>query len=132
MLQVDDDWKAQAQREKEKLAEREKASQAAAKPSPATAATKSARPETSSFAGLVQSLATQSLMMMGAIADPRTGRAAQDLDYARALLDSVVMLEEKTKGNLTVDEADIIAGTLYELRDTYVRAAWMSRSTVAQ
>jgi len=69
---------------------------------------------------------------MGAIADPRTGRAAQDLDYARALLDSVVMLEEKTKGNLTVDEADIIAGTLYELRDTYVRAAWMSRSTVAQ
>ena len=133
MLQVDDDWKAQAQKEKEKLAEREKANQAAKAPAPASAPAAAAaqRAEMSSFSGLVQSLATQSLMMMGAIPDPRTGRAVQDLGYAKSLMDSVAMLEDKTQNNLTAEESSALASTLYELRDTYVRSAWASRSTAA-
>lgn len=142
LIQSDDDWKAQAQREKEKLAEKARA-QAAEKEAKAAAAAKPASSgalpqqqgrgvDASSFNGLLQSLATQSLMMMGAIADPRSGRTMQDLGYAKALLDSVVMLEEKTKGNLTADEANALASTLYELRDTYVRAAWAARSTAPQ
>ncbi len=134
LIQSDDDWKAQAQREKDKLAEKSKADaaakEAAAKPAPAAAhVPQRGRVDAASFNGLLQSLATQSLMMMGAIADPRSGRTMQDLGYAKALLDSIVMLEEKTKGNLTQEEENALGSTLYELRDTYVRAAWMGRST---
>lgn len=136
MLQVDDDWKAQAQREKEKLAERAKAD-AAAKEAAKEAAVQAAKPaagmarrqDAASFAGLLQSLSTQALMMMGAIADPRSGRHAQDLGFAKSLLDTVAMLEEKTQGNLSAEETNALAATLYELRDTYVRAAWGARST---
>ncbi len=134
LIQSDDDWKAQAQREKEKLAEKAKADaaakEAAAKPAPAAHMPQRGRQQdAASFNGLLQSLATQSLMMMGAIADPRSGRTMQDLGYAKALLDSIVMLEEKTKGNLSTEEENALGSTLYELRDTYVRAAWMARST---
>lgn len=137
ILHVDDDWKAQAQAEKAKLAEKEKAAkQAAAQSGTGTAATQGSTTKSSragqippaDFTTLVSSLATQALFAMGAMPDPQTGQRYTNLDIARHHIDSLSVLEEKTKGNLSEDETNMLASTLYELRSSYVQIANASRS----
>ncbi|MEX0886704.1 MAG: DUF1844 domain-containing protein [Phycisphaeraceae bacterium] len=145
-LHVDSDWKAQAQAEKQRLreqAERARAEQAAssagaAGAGAAGAATRPAGGEPgaagagaeaapASFPTLVSTLATQALFAMGAFADPRTGQRYQNFDLARHHIDMLGVLEEKTKGNLTDEEATMLASTLYELRMRYVQLGEASR-----
>lgn len=130
ILHVDDDWKAQAQAEKAKLAEKEKAAkQDAAGPSADDAA--HAGPgqiPAADFTTLVSSIATQALFALGAMPDPQTGQRHTNLDIARHHIDSLSVLEEKTKGNLSDDETKMLATTLYELRQSYVQIANASRS----
>jgi hypothetical protein len=132
ILHVDDDWKAQAQAEKAKLAEKEKAAQQTASSEPAQAdAAAQAGPgkiPPADFTTLVSSIATQALFSLGAMPDPQTGQRYTNLDIARHHIDSLSVLEEKTKGNLTEDETKMLASTLYELRQSYVQIANASRS----
>ncbi|MGB0768780.1 MAG: DUF1844 domain-containing protein [Phycisphaeraceae bacterium] len=136
ILHVDDDWKAQAQAEKAKLAEKEKAAKDAAgetaDPGTGGAATgRSAAPgqiPPADFTTLVSSIATQALFSMGAMPDPQTGQRYTNLDIARHHIDSLGVLDEKTKGNLSEDEATMLSTTLYELRQSYVQIANASRS----
>jgi len=132
LLHVDNDWKAQAQAEKAKLAEKEKAAklkQAASgeKPGSATGNRPGQIPP-ADFLTLVSTIATQALFSMGAMPDPQTGQRYTNLDIARHHIDSLGVLEAKTKGNLTEEEATTLATTLYELRSTYVQIANASRS----
>lgn len=112
---IDSDWKSQAQAEKEKLAEEESKAQEA---SPAGRA----MPEPS-FASLVDMLAMQAVMYLGGVADPKTGQAIFDPIYARHMIELLAVLEEKTKGNLTEQEAADLAGVLRELRARFVEIA---------
>lgn len=136
ILHVDDDWKAQAQAEKAKLAEKEKAAKAqaastGAKTDSATSSTPPPGPgqiPPADFTTLVSSLATQALFALGAMPDPQTGQRYTNLDIARHHIDSLSVLEEKTKGNLTDEEKKTLATTLYELRQSYVQVANASRS----
>lgn len=137
ILHVDDDWKAQAQAEKAKLAEKEKAAKEAAAASgqeqgaPGDAEAAAGTPgqiPPADFTTLVSSIATQALFSMGAMPDPQTGQRYTNLDIARHHIDSLSVLEEKTKGNLSEDENKMLAGTLYELRQSYVQIANASRS----
>ncbi len=133
ILHVDDDWKAQAQAEKAKLAEKEKAAkqQAAASGPSDTAAPTQRTPgqiPPADFTTLVSSIATQALFSMGAMPDPQTGQRYTNLDIARHHIDSLSVVEEKTKGNLTDEETKMLASTLYELRQSYVQIANASRS----
>lgn len=133
ILHVDDDWKAQAQAEKAKLAEKEKAAkqQAAASGTAETSAPAQGTPgqiPPADFTTLVSSIATQALFSMGAMPDPQTGQRYTNLDIARHHIDSLTVVEEKTKGNLTEDESTMLASTLYELRQSYVQIANASRS----
>ncbi|MDX1682428.1 MAG: DUF1844 domain-containing protein, partial [Phycisphaeraceae bacterium] len=75
-----------------------------------------------SFETLVSTLATQALFAMGAIPDPRTGQSMQNLQLARHHIDMLNVLEEKTKGNLTEEEENLISATTYELRSRYIQA----------
>ena len=131
-IQVDSDWKAQAQREKQKLAEKEKAAREPApnKPSPRAggAAASNSRFPDADFAGLTNMMVSQALMAMGAMAHPQTGQPHVDLGLARHMIDLLGVVEDKTKGNLTEDEAKQLASTLYELRSSYVQIANASRS----
>lgn len=124
---IDDDWKAQAQAEKAKLAEQEKSRQSA----PATPGQAAPKPPAGSpaqppageeigFQDLVQMLASQALLYMGAIPDPESGRAVVSPPMARAHIDLLGVLESKTKGNLTEEEAHVLQGVLYELRMQFV------------
>ena len=76
-----------------------------------------------SFAGFVISLATTAAVHFGDIPDPNTGeRMEADLIAAHQMIDLISLLQEKTKGNLTTDEAKLVDDLLYELRMRYVQA----------
>lgn len=128
-LQIDDDWKKQAQEEKRKLAEQTSApkpEENAAKPQAASEGRAGARAErehpAASFATLVRSIMTQALMYLGEIA-VRGGEQMLDLDMAKYQIDLLSILEEKTKGNLSPDEQKLLDTTLFDLRGRYVSTA---------
>jgi len=76
------------------------------------------------FGTFVISLATSALYHMGMVPDPETGKpATPNLPVARQTIDTVEMLQEKTKGNLSDEEATLIRNLLTELRMRYVEAA---------
>ena len=127
---VDDDWKAQAQAEKEKLAaEAEKEpTPAEGPPGSAPAGPEGAPRELppANFATLVSALLTQVLLALGGVEDPRTKKRYVDLGLAKHHIDMLSVIEEKTKGNLTDDEKKLLDGALYETRMQYVQIAQMA------
>lgn len=132
-LQVDDDWKRQAQEEKRRLAEEAKAREStAARPEATAPAAASSDPSGASegrrrrrqlpdptFAGLVQTMLTQAHYALGEYAGA-DGEPAVDLDAARYQLGLLDVLEARTRGNLSVDETALLDSALYELRSRYV------------
>ncbi len=112
-IQVDSDWKAEARREKERLASQE------SQESGESDAQAGQLPP-ADFQTLVSTMATQALMSMGAMPDPTTGKRVAYLDLARFHIDMLSVLEEKTKGNLTDEESQLVSGALNELRMQYV------------
>jgi hypothetical protein len=154
-LQIDTDWKKQAQEEKRRLAEQQKQreQQAAGQPPPVIGTTASAAASTApgatgaapgetrqraaaaasggpgarelppaSFATLVQSLVTQALFYLGDLA-VRGGEPVVNLDMAKHHIDTLGVLEEKTRGNLSADEQRLLDSALYEARMRYVNTA---------
>lgn len=130
---VDEDWKAQVESEREQLrahesqGEQGKAATSAGEPEGATAApqTEDGGDESfplppASFATLVSSLATQAIAALGQIPDPVERKPVVRLDIARHVIDTLDVLEQKTKGNLTADEAKMLSNLLHELRMVFV------------
>lgn len=72
------------------------------------------------FANLVLMLATTGLMQLGEAPNPMTRKVEPNLGLARHTIDSLTMLKEKTNGNLTRQESDLLDGLLYELRMKYL------------
>jgi uncharacterized protein DUF1844 len=75
-----------------------------------------------SLATLVTTLATQALHSMGRIDIPGAPKSEPNLDIAKHLIDTVAVLQEKTKGNVTDDEARLLEDALHQLRLAYVQA----------
>ena len=122
-LHIDSDWKAEAQREKERLAQKEQArapKPGAAGAKPGAAGGEHELPEPS-FRSLVGMLASQAVMGLGAMADPQTNRVIIDLEGSRFAIDLLDVLEQKTKGNLTDEEKKELTQILAELRSRYVQ-----------
>ena len=121
-LHIDSDWKAEAQAEKEKLAQQvESKGSGGAAPGPG-----GMPPAT--FETLVSTLVTQALFAMGAIADPRSGQRVQHMELARHHIDMLTLLEEKTKGNLSEEESKILTSSTYELRSRYIQMSSAPRA----
>ncbi len=74
------------------------------------------------FSALIMSLNTSALFMLGEIADPETGARKQDLVLAKHTIDTLNILKEKTKGNLTEEEDNMLGKFLYDLQMRYVKA----------
>lgn len=74
------------------------------------------------FESFIFNLYNMALFHMG-YSDPETGKLMQDLPGARHAIDTLIMLQEKTKGNLTAPEGNLMENLLYELRMNYLRAA---------
>ncbi len=73
------------------------------------------------FPAFVMSLNTSALFHMGELADPVSGEKIVDFSLARHAIDTLVMLEEKTKGNLEADETEMLKNILYELKIHFVK-----------
>jgi hypothetical protein len=72
------------------------------------------------FLQLVLSLQAGAMQHLGKIVSPATGKVERDLAMAQGTINLLEMLERKTRGNLTKDEADLLQHVLYELRLNYV------------
>ena len=74
-----------------------------------------------SFPTFILSLNASALMHLGAIEDPETGRPSKNLPMAKQTIDILSMLEEKTRGNLSKEEENMLKNILYDLRIAFVR-----------
>jgi len=68
------------------------------------------------FPSYVLSYYTQGMVLLGEVPNPYTNKKEEDVDAARHIIDILSMLEEKTKGNLSEDESNLMGSVLYELR----------------
>jgi hypothetical protein len=76
-----------------------------------------------SFTAFVLSLASTAAIHFGDLPDPATGeRAEPNLDGAAQMIEILTLLDQKTRGNLTAEERQVLEQVLYELRLRYVEA----------
>jgi hypothetical protein len=116
---VDEDWKQQAQREKEILAAQEEAEKEKKQEQEGT----HERLPEGNFAALISMLTTQALFALGLLQVKGQEKKEPDLELAKYSIDMLQTLAEKTKGNLTKEEEIVLANTLNELRMGYVKVA---------
>jgi len=107
-IHIDSDWKQEAEREKERLAEQ--AEQSSGRESLGEV----------SFVHLINMLAMQAVMALGGMQGPQGEAIPPDPELARFHIDLLGLLETKTKGNLSADEGKTLNGVLHELRASYV------------
>jgi hypothetical protein len=120
---IDEDWKAQVEREREEA--RSQSEQVEPQPTQSPDASGSEPLDYSqlpppSFSFLVSSLAAQAMSALGQLPDPVSGKPEIRLPLAQHHIETLAMLEEKTKGNVTEVEAGQLEGTLHDLRMLYV------------
>jgi hypothetical protein len=74
------------------------------------------------FEFLIHTLFTQALMAFGRIPNPITNKAMKNIPTAKHFIDTVDMLAEKTRGNLSSDERKLLEEVQHQLRSLYVEA----------
>jgi hypothetical protein len=131
---VDETWKEQAQKEKlviQKPAapssgaqpDAQQQPQAPAREEPAGSDLGADGMPQARFDLFVSGLAMEALIALGEMPHPVTHRQSMNLAQARYLIDLLGVIEAKTKGNLAVDEAQLMKDTLYQLRMRYLSRA---------
>ncbi|MCK5214935.1 MAG: DUF1844 domain-containing protein [Candidatus Omnitrophica bacterium] len=81
------------------------------------------------FVNYVTSLVLQAMIFLGEMPNPLTSKVEKNLDQAKFLIDTLILIREKTKGNLSKEEEDILNHSLYELQMKYIE---FSRSPVIE
>lgn len=74
-----------------------------------------------SFSMLVMSIASSAAMALGLTPDPQTGKMEPDKNMARFNIDLLVILKEKTKGQLTADEARLLEQLISDLQLKFIQ-----------
>ncbi|RJP33955.1 MAG: DUF1844 domain-containing protein [Phycisphaerales bacterium] len=105
-LHIDSDWKEEARREKERLAEQSRQGRGELPPP--------------SFAEIVNLIVIQAAMALGGFVGPDGRAHPPDLVSGRHYIDLLGLMEEKTRGNLTPEEQQMLEAVLYELRMQFV------------
>lgn len=128
---VDEDWKSKVDREREEVRK-----SAPAEPVDSGAKGEAPEADLSPFDYLVSTLAAQAVMALGLAAEEGQKQVYVDLGAARHLIDTLMMLRDKTKGNLTADEDANLSEAVAELqrvfavRATQVREASMKNAGI--
>ncbi|MDD4900415.1 MAG: DUF1844 domain-containing protein [Candidatus Omnitrophica bacterium] len=100
---IDESWKEAADKEKSNLAKEGKFV-----------------PPDADFNFFITTLALQASISLGIVPNPSTNKTEEDLSQAKFLIDTLGMLKEKTKGNLSTEESKFLENVLYELRTQYL------------
>ncbi len=121
---IDEDWKSRvdAEREEAKASAPEDAAPAADDAPKQTGAeqTGAGPMPPASFEMLLTTLAAEAMVCLGQVANPITGKAEVNLDQAKYFIDTLQVLEEKTKGNLTSEENGALTMLLGQLQMAFV------------
>ncbi|MFO7972053.1 MAG: DUF1844 domain-containing protein [Desulfobacterales bacterium] len=121
---------AEGDSEKQDQEKKEKAAKPSKEEVPVSESEEAAAPEEDTtdyqlpkinFATFIFSLNSSVLVQLGLIEDPATGKKTKNLPLAKQTIDILGMLEEKTRGNLTNDEENMLKNILYDLRMIYVK-----------
>src|SRR2546428_12987418 len=84
-----------------------------------------------SFTAFVLSLASTAAIHFGDLPDPVSGQSVEpNLDGAAQMIEILSLLDQKTRGNLTAEERQVLEQGLYELRMRFVEANRSSRRLV--
>lgn len=119
---VDESWKEEVEKEKRVAAasappkQDAPGSAAQAKPQPKSKPSSPRAAGEPNFITLISSLAMQAYAGLGEAEDPIRGRSPINLAQAKYMIDILGILEEKSQGNLTEEEAEALTTLLYELR----------------
>jgi len=109
---VEEDWKEKARREKEELERKFKEEEVSRQfdfpPEP-------------TFSRFVADMAANALIALGEGENPLTGKKEVNLPQAKYAIDIIAMLKEKTKGNLSDEEASLLESLLTDLRLRFVK-----------
>jgi len=100
---IDESWKEAAEKEKETLKKDGKFI-----------------PPEPDFAFFITTLTLQASISLGQVPNPATNQKEEDLSQAKFIIDTLAMLKEKTKNNLSTDETSLLENLLYELRMVYI------------
>jgi hypothetical protein len=73
------------------------------------------------FSSFILSLGSSALFHFGEIPDPVSGAKQRNLDLARQTIDILVVLRDKTTGNLSEDESRLLESLLHDLQMRYVQ-----------
>jgi hypothetical protein len=76
-----------------------------------------------SFTAFIMSLGTTAAVHFGDVPDPVSGASTTNLAAAGQMIDILAMLQDKTRGNLSAEEAKLVGDLLYELRLRFVEAS---------
>ena len=109
---IDEGWKHQVGSERQEKSES----------STKSSATPRTIPE-NTFSYFLTSLATQALVHLGEIENPLTKTKSQDLNAAKEIIDLLIVLKQKTTGNLTVDESKLLSSLIADLQIRFAQAA---------
>jgi hypothetical protein len=72
------------------------------------------------FNFFVTTLALQASIFLGVVVNPANNQKEENLPQAKFIIDTIAMLKDKTKGNLSKEEEALIENVLYELRVQYI------------
>lgn len=115
---IDEGWKSQVERER---AEQQTAEEAG--DGDDAAAPPEGEQDVSIFEHLISTLAAQTMMALGVIAAEGQDQVIVDLAYSKHLIDTLAMLREKTQGNLTEEEGEMLDQAVSELQQVFVARA---------
>lgn len=112
-IHIDSDWKSEAAKEKEILAEKESKERQAAPPPGADAP--------ANLLDIINILAMQAMIALGGYQGPGGERIPPNPMAARHHIDLLEVLDKKTQGNQSPEEKEVLTSVLYELRMTFVQ-----------
>jgi hypothetical protein len=100
---IDETWKETVEKEKEELK-------------------KEGKPvyEEPDFNFFITTFSLQAAIALGEVANPVTSKKEENLPQAKFIIDTIALLKEKTRGNLTAEESKLLENVLYELRMGYI------------
>lgn len=84
------------------------------------------------FISYLANLVETGRLYLEGIPNPETEEVVINLPLVKHIIDTIEMLEVKTKGNLTAPEANFLSNTLYELRMGYIRVVSSQEATAQE
>jgi hypothetical protein len=75
------------------------------------------------FFNYVASLGFQAMIFLGEVPNPMTNQVEKNLKQAKFLIDTLILIREKTIGNLTKEEGELLNGSVHELQRRFVEIA---------